>query len=345
MPSGDAYVVPANVTSFGGAPTVTVGSSNSFGLLQFDLGQLPGGVTGPQVQKATLTIFIDHVNSPGTMNIDTVSSTTPWTESAVNGNTLIGPQAAVATAVPVTAASTFISVDATAAVQGWVNSPTSNNGFLVLANGSTSFQFDSKENTATSHPPTLTITLANTGPTGATGPAGATGPTGATGAAGSTGPTGAASSVQGPTGPTGPAGPTGAAAGGNAIYGGSSTRISGNTFILDSSTQTYWPINVNSGTAYAITLPKCNTGSGYNDGKKLVFYSYSWPITGTAPSFTVVDSTRDSLLDTNAAPPTQTTAIVDGGAKGAQASYAFVCSSALNNGTGNGVWLMFTNVL
>jgi hypothetical protein len=158
-PSGDAYVVPGNSTNFGAVPTVTVGSSNSYGLLQFDLSQLPGGVTGSQVQKATLTIFIDRIISAGTFNLDTVSTSTPWTESTVNGNTVIGPQTSVATLVPVNTAGTFVTVDATGAVQGWLNGTYVNNGFLVIANGSTSFQFDAKENTATSHPPTLTITL------------------------------------------------------------------------------------------------------------------------------------------------------------------------------------------
>jgi hypothetical protein len=99
---------------------------------------------------------------------------------------------AVATAVPVVTADMFVSVDATAAVQNWITMPSSNNGFMIVANGSASIQFDSKENTATSHPATLTLVLVNTGPTGATGPTGLTGVglQGATGPAGSSGPSG-----------------------------------------------------------------------------------------------------------------------------------------------------------
>ncbi len=177
-PSQDAYVVSGNASNFGGLATITVGSSNAFGLVQFDLTQLPAGVTAAQVQKATFTIFLDHINTGGTVNIDTVSSSTPWTESGVNGNTVLGPQNAVATSVSSATANTYITVDATSAVQGWIASPTTNNGFLILANGATSVQFDSKENTATSHPPTLTVVLANFGPTGATGATGATGTAG-----------------------------------------------------------------------------------------------------------------------------------------------------------------------
>jgi hypothetical protein len=235
-PSQDAYYVPNNGSNFGSGITVTVGSSSSVGLVQFDLTQLPAGVTPGQIQKATLTMFLDHVNSGGTINIDTVSSSTPWSELTVSGNSGISAGSAVATSVPVATIGTFTVVDATAAVQGWIAGTSTNNGFMIMANSGASVQFDSKENTATSHPATLTIVLASNGPTGPTGAAstvegpigptgsmgaastvaGPAGPTGSNGFNGPTGPTGAASTVAGPTGPTGaastvagPIGPTG----------------------------------------------------------------------------------------------------------------------------------------
>src|SRR5580658_2658113 len=196
-PSQDAYYVSGNGSNFGTATTVTVGSSGSIGLVQFDLTQLPAGLTSGQIQKATLTLFLDHVNSGGTINIDTVSASTPWSELIVTGNSGISAGSAVATSVGVATGDTFIAMDATAAVQGWVTTPGSNNGFMILANSLTSVQFDSKENTTTSHPAMLTIVLANNGPTGATGPAGSNGATGATGA------TGAASALMSVFGRTG----------------------------------------------------------------------------------------------------------------------------------------------
>jgi hypothetical protein len=202
-PSQDADYVPGNGTNFGTAITITVGSSSSVGLVQFDLTQLPAGVTAAQIQKATLTLFLDHVNSGGTINVDTVSASTPWGELTVTGNSGISPGNAVATAVPTATTDTFISMDATAAVRGWITAPGSNNGFMVLANGTTSVQFDSKENTTTSHPATLTIVLASSGPTGATGATGPMGPTGSTGSNGINGANGA-------PGAPGAAGPTGA---------------------------------------------------------------------------------------------------------------------------------------
>jgi hypothetical protein len=215
--------VPGNGSNFGTATTITVGSSASIGLVQFDLTQLPAGVTAAQVQKATLTLFLDHVNAGGSINIDTVSASTPWSELTVSGNSGISPGIAVNTSVMTNTADTFIATDATAAVQGWITTPSSNNGFMIQANTGTSVQFDSKENTSTSHPATLTIMLASVGPTGATGaasmvagPTGPTGPTGVSGPTGVAGPTGAAGSTDlsgttGVAGPTGVSGPTGAA--------------------------------------------------------------------------------------------------------------------------------------
>jgi len=230
-PSQDSYYVSGNGTNFGTAATIIVGQTgtatvqllpgqlpvvgapNAAGLVQFDLTQLPPGLISAQVQKATLTLFVDQITSSGTINVDTVSSSTPWGELTVNGNSGISAGGAVATSVPVATVNTFISMDTTAAVQGWITTPSSNNGFMILANGSTSVQFDSKENAATSHPATLTLVLVDTGPAGAagaTGPVGAAGVQGPLGATGVTGPVGA-TGVQGPVGAIGVQGPVGAA--------------------------------------------------------------------------------------------------------------------------------------
>jgi hypothetical protein len=225
-PSQDAHYVPGNGGNFGTATTVTVGASGSIGLVQFDLSQLPAGLTSAQIQHAILTLFLDHVSVAGTVNIDTVSASTAWSELTVNGNSGISPGSVVATAAPVAAVNTFIAVDATSAVQSWITTPSSNNGFMITANAGASVQFDSKENQSTSHPAILTIALVSAGPTGPTGaastvagPSGATGPSGSNGSTGATGPTGPAGvtgtagaiGANGATGPAGPAGATGTA--------------------------------------------------------------------------------------------------------------------------------------
>lgn len=190
-PSQDAYIVPGNATNFGTSASVTIGSSGSQGLVLFDLSVLPGGLASIQVQKATLTLYVNHVSSPGSMNIYIANGS--WAELAVNGNNAPSAGSQVASSVPVNSAGQYISIDVTSAIQAWVAGPTANNGFLVEANTGTSFQLDSKEATNTSHPATLAITLANAGAvgaTGATGPIGTTGPAGATGSTGATGPAG-----------------------------------------------------------------------------------------------------------------------------------------------------------
>ena len=68
-PSQDAYYVLGNATNFGSATSITVGSSGSVGLVQFDLSQLPAGVTAAQVAKATLTLFVNHIGVPGSVDL------------------------------------------------------------------------------------------------------------------------------------------------------------------------------------------------------------------------------------------------------------------------------------
>ena len=289
-PSQDAYYVSGNGSNFGTATTVTVGSSGSIGLVQFDLTQLPAGLTSAQIQKATLTLFLDHVNSGGTINIDTVSSSTPWGELTVTGNSGISPGIAVNTAAMANTAATFVSVDATAAVQGWITAPGSNNGFMLQANAGASVQFDSKENTSTSHPATLTIMLVSNGPTGPTGaastvsgPAGSTGPSGAAstvaGPTGPTGPSGAASSVAGPTGATGSNGNNGATGPTGTSGSNGSTGATGSTGSTGSTGPT--------GAASTVAGPAGPTGSAGTNGS-----SGATGPTGSASTTTTLQTVR-----------------------------------------------------
>ena len=200
LPSQDSYVVPGNGTNFGTVQTVTVGSSSSQGMVQFDLTHLPAGLASTQVSQALLTLFVDHVGQAGTVTVYVANGN--WTEAGVNGTNAPSPGAVVANNVSVSATSSYVTVDATTAVQNWIAGTSPNNGFLILpAAAGTSVQFDSKENTSTSHAATLSISLASVGPQGPAGPQGATGPQGPSGMQGLTGA----------TGPQGPAGPSGGA--------------------------------------------------------------------------------------------------------------------------------------
>ena len=160
-PSQDAYIdSTSSGTNFGSLPGLNVSSTQS-ALVQFDLSSLPAGVTAPQISKATLRLFANTVYSAGAVNISEVTS--PWTEISVTYATQPSVGAMVASGIPITVANTFVLVDVTSVVQGWVTSPSTNDGLEItpaLASPSTSVVFDSKENVNTSHEAELEILLA-----------------------------------------------------------------------------------------------------------------------------------------------------------------------------------------
>jgi hypothetical protein len=217
----DAHVVSLFPTvNFGSVSNLYVGNG-SFALLQYDLSNLPSGTISAQVTRANLTIFVNRVNVAGAVDIAAVQS--GWTETGVTFNTAptVG---ATAMTVPVTTADTFIVIDVTQIVQGWITTPASNHGFAISASTTapnTFVLFDSKENQETGHPASLDISIAGPqgpdGPIGPQGLPGLTGPTGpqglqgVAGAVGATGPQGltGAAGPQGPQGLLGPIGPQG----------------------------------------------------------------------------------------------------------------------------------------
>jgi hypothetical protein len=169
-------------------------------LLQFDLSTLPAGTTSSQVSRATLRLYCNRMDTPGLVNLQPVSSS--WGEYSVTYATLPS-LGSVSQTMQVDQAGAYLAVDITALVQGWLNTPASNNGIALTA-ATAAVQFDSKENDLTGHAPVLDVTLASTGPAG---PAGPMGPPGQAGVAGQTGAEGPA----GPQGISGPQGPQGAA--------------------------------------------------------------------------------------------------------------------------------------
>jgi len=205
----DSYVLPGDIANYGSQQFVRVGSPSAFqALVQFDLSTLPPGTTASNVTSATLVLFTRAVATAGTVSVSLANAS--WTESGVNGSNTPSAAPPVSYTASTSSAGAWIHVDVSSFVRSWLNG-TTNNGFIITPNGSVDVIFDSKENSATSHPAALEITLSSagsTGATGVTGPTGATGVTGATGATGATGVTGATGAI-GPAGVTGPAGPTG----------------------------------------------------------------------------------------------------------------------------------------
>ena len=215
---GDAFFNPGLANNFGATVNINVGGiAGSQGLVQFDLTKLPAGTTASSVLAATLRLFVNKISTPGA--VDVFAAASSWSESTVNGASgTPGAGALVAGPLSVSVAGTYVVIPVTSQVQAWLNgSP--NNGFLIQANPvSTSVFFDSKENSATSHPSVLEVVLVPQGgpqgPSGAQGAVGATGPTGAVGPTGPAGDTGAvglagAAGLTGAVGPQGPPGPAG----------------------------------------------------------------------------------------------------------------------------------------
>src|ERR1700690_3319035 len=220
-PTDDTMAVNGSSTNYGSNVHLTVASPNTNAFIKFDLSVLPSGVTGSEIQKATLRLFINDIaNDPGTFWVCRLATPPTWTESSLNGNNAPGCDLGT-TAIPfVFSASThedFITVDVTPIVQYWYTFPGTNNGIGLRGtnpsngtSGAITISFDAKEDTDTSHGPELEIALAKIGGTGSTGATGATGATGNTGATGATGATGPSGGAKGATGATGPTGPTGA---------------------------------------------------------------------------------------------------------------------------------------
>lgn len=79
----DSYIIPGNSSNFGSATTMTAGGPNSAqALAQFDLTTLPSGTTSANIAGATLSLFVNKVGAPGTVNISVAAGA--WSESTVS---------------------------------------------------------------------------------------------------------------------------------------------------------------------------------------------------------------------------------------------------------------------
>ncbi len=203
---GDTFLSPSRpVSNFGALSNLYVGNGNT-ALLQFNLSSLPAGTTASQIASATLRVYVSRIYAPGTITLQAVTSA--WNEMSATSSAAPTLGASSGT-FGATQGYAFYTVDVTALVQGWVSTPSSNDG-IALTSSAGSVVLDSKENDATAHPAQLNITLAGpqgpqglVGPQGPIGPVGPQGPIGAIGPAGPQGPIG----LQGPIGATGPQGP------------------------------------------------------------------------------------------------------------------------------------------
>jgi len=203
----DAYTYSGSRTAntrYGTQPILSVrgaagGAALKRSFLKFDLSALPAGITGADVQKATLRLFVSRLTIPGSFDIFKV--TAGWDETTITDQTAPSVEGGVATGVRIDQGKVFVTVDLTNLVMDWLNGAIPNYGIAILPNTEGIIvDFDSKESITTSHEPRLEIVLR-----GVQGPQGPQGPIGLTGAQGPQGLQG----VQGPEGPQGPQGPKG----------------------------------------------------------------------------------------------------------------------------------------
>jgi hypothetical protein len=323
--SGDTYVsATSSPGNFGSVASVWVAHTPApaeeynFALLQFDLSTLPAGTTAATVAKATLTLYVEAPSGSyklaGTFGVQLVGG--PWSEGTVTYNSRPSLGAVVASNIPAGPGNMFVAVDVTAEVQEWLNGTPNYGLALVPGAVGTTIRFDSKENTTTSHPAQLDITL-----TGPQGPAGPMGPQGIQGLQGLQG-------IQGPPGSQGPAGPAG---GGPAFVttilvspvmsGGAISPTASGTNLLSLAT-TY----CNNGTQYLLKIEPgtydLGTGSlglcpnfdveGSGEDVTNITSSGTKTVTEASSAFTSVGEVR-LLTITNTSPPSSYGVLLDTG--------------------------------
>ncbi|MDB6056759.1 MAG: Collagen triple helix repeat-containing protein [Verrucomicrobiales bacterium] len=203
-------------TAYGISPVLSV-DTNHVALIKFDTSSVPAGIAGSNIARAFLTIYVDRLTITGAVH--TVQINGQWAEQVAPKVTLTNSIDANTTVLTTAARNSYVGFDVTETVRSWIDgNPNTGIGVATAQGSKANFAFDSKENMATGHSPTLTILLA--GPAGATGPKGDVGVQGLQGIQGIQGPPGdkgdqgtqgpqGIQGVQGVEGPRGAKGDTG----------------------------------------------------------------------------------------------------------------------------------------
>ena len=160
-------------------------SAEQTGYLKFDLSTLPPGVTGDDVEKATLILYVTNLKSEGIFEVRRIGTPSPlggWNEWSLNYKNSAGlatiEDLVATTAINPTFKGRFIGVDVTSLVKSWIDGTAVNNGLALVpvAGSGLNIVFDSKDDKGYSHEARLEIGLI--GPQGPTGPQGPEGPAG-----------------------------------------------------------------------------------------------------------------------------------------------------------------------
>ena len=169
---GSAFAVEVRLTddahTSSGAPTANLGTRPALvvqGLtarayLKFDLSPLPASMSGNDVGKATLRLWVSTVKGAGSFDVYRVAGS--WTEKTITHAAAPVLGSAEVVGVPLTSANvfTFVTVDLTLLVRDWLNGTLVNNGIaLVAGTATTSTSLSTKESSTISHEPRLEISL------------------------------------------------------------------------------------------------------------------------------------------------------------------------------------------
>jgi hypothetical protein len=160
-PLGDAYTNSADPTTNYGAKTLLdVDGATQITYIQFNLSSIP---TGASVSQATLKLYVNTVTTAGSFEVYAVNGA--WSESTITYDLAPALGSVIDSGVALTTAdkNQYILIPMTSTVQGWVTTPSSNNGIALVAIGKFNATFDSKENTTTSHPAELDVVFAGDG--------------------------------------------------------------------------------------------------------------------------------------------------------------------------------------
>ncbi len=165
-PSADAYTNSALPTTNYGAATildVENATATQTAYIQFNLSSIPAGYTGADITKATLKLYVNAVTTAGSFNVDYVNGA--WAEKTITANLAPALGTTIAASVPLTTASKnqYILIDLTSAVQAWLNGSQPNDGIALVGNSPLNANFDSKENTSTSHAAELDLVFVGGG--------------------------------------------------------------------------------------------------------------------------------------------------------------------------------------
>src|SRR5580658_7187732 len=157
-PLGDSYTNTADPTTNYGAKTLLdVDGATQITYIQFNLASIP---TTASVSQATLKLYVNAVTTAGSFNVDYVNGA--WSEGQIDASNAPALGTTIESDVSVTTAdkNQYILVNVTSAVQAWLNGSETNNGLALVANSTFNANFDSKENTTTSHAAELDIAFA-----------------------------------------------------------------------------------------------------------------------------------------------------------------------------------------